>query len=97
MEPFLITRVEEIIRISGREFLVLPAFPKRGPANRFFVCDRIELRRQDGSSLQSKLAGIEHFKGLDGRTSRGLWFPPEVRESDTPVGTEIWWMGERSK
>jgi hypothetical protein len=97
MEPFLITRVEEIIRISGRGFFVLPAFPKRGPTNRFFVCDRIELRRQDGSRLESKLAGIEHFSGLDGRSSWGPWFPPEVEESDTPVGTEIWWIGEGSK
>jgi hypothetical protein len=97
MEPFLITRVEEIIRISGRGLFVLAAFPKRGPTNRFFVCDRIELRRQDGSSLESKLAGIEHFKGLDGRSSWGLWFPPGVKVSDTPVGTEIWWMGARRK
>jgi len=65
--------------------------------NRFFVGDQIELRRQNGSSLESKLAGIEHFRGLDGRSSWGLRLPPEVKESDTPVGTEIWWIAERSK
>jgi hypothetical protein len=97
MEPFLITKVEEIIRISSRGFFVLPAFPKGGPTNRFSVGDQIELRRQDGSRLESKVAGIEHFRALDGRSSWGLRFPPEVKETDTPVGTEIWWIMERDK
>jgi hypothetical protein len=97
MEPFLITKVEEIIRISGRGFFVLPAFPKGGPPNRVFVGDQIELRRQDGSRLESKLAGIEHFRGLNGHSSWGLRLPPEVKEPDTPAGTEIWWIAERSK
>ena len=97
MEPFLITKVEEIIRVSGRGFFVLPAFPKAGPMNRFFVGDQVELRREDGVTLQTKLAGIEHFLGLDRRSSWGLQLPPEVKETDTPAGTEIWWIAERTK
>jgi hypothetical protein len=97
MEPFLISKVEAIIRISSRGFFVLPVFPQGGPTNRFFVGDQIELRRQDGSSLESKLAGIEHFRGLDGHSSWGLRLPPEVKESGTPVGAEIWWIAEGRK
>jgi hypothetical protein len=69
MEPFLITKVEKIIEVPGRGFCVLPAFPIGGPTKRISVGDQIELRREDGFTLQSKLAGIEHLRGLGGRSS----------------------------
>jgi hypothetical protein len=97
MEPFLITKVEEIIRISGRGFVIVPAFAREGPPNPVHVGDQIELRRQDGTTMRSKLFGISHLRGLNGRSSWGLQLPPEVEETNTPVGTEVWWIAERTK
>ena len=96
MEPFLITKVEEIIRISGRGFLIVPAFPREGPPNRVYVGDQIEVRRQDGTAMRSQLFGFSHLKGLNGRSSWGLQLPSEVQETDTPVG-KIWWIAGRGK
>jgi hypothetical protein len=97
MKPFFITKIEEVIRISDQRFVAVPAWPKDGLSNRIFVGDQVELRPPNGASLQTKLAGFEHLLGLDRRTSWGLRFPPDIKDSDVPIGTEIWWIAEGPK
>jgi hypothetical protein len=92
MEPFLISKVEDIIRITGRPLCVFPGLPKEGPPNRIRVGDQIELRRPDGTALKTNLGGIEHAKGLDGESRWPLRLPPDITEADVPTGTEIWWI-----
>jgi hypothetical protein len=97
MEPFLITKVEAVIRISDRKFVVVPAWPKDGLSIRVFLGDQVEFRLPNGAILRTKIAGFEHLLGLDHRSSWGLQFPPEVKDTDVAIGTEIWWIAERAK
>jgi hypothetical protein len=90
MEPFLISKVEDIVRITGRPLYVFPGLPKGGPPSPIRVGDQIELRRPDGTVLKTDLAGIEHAKGVDGNSYWPLGLPPETTEADVPSGTEIW-------
>ena len=91
MEPFLISKVEDIVRITGRPLYVFPGLPKGGPLNPIRAGEQIELRRPDGTFLKTNLAGIEHAKGLDGKSHWPLGLPPDITEADVPIGTEIWW------
>jgi len=59
--------------------------------------DQIELRRPDGAVLKTNLAGIEHARGLDGKSYWPLRLPPNVTEADVPAGTEIWWVAPGAK
>jgi hypothetical protein len=92
MDPFLISKVEEILRITGRPLCIFPGLPKGGPPNPIRVGDQIELRRPDGTVLKTSLAGIEHAKGLDGKSWWPLTLSPDIMEADVPIGTEIWWI-----
>ena len=51
--------------------------------------DQIELRRPDGAVLKTNLAGIEHARGLDGKSYWPLRLPPNVTEADVPAGREV--------
>jgi hypothetical protein len=92
MEPFLISEVEDIIRITGRPLCVFRGLPKGGPSNPIRAGDQIELRRPDGTVVKTNLGGIEHAKGLDGKSHWPLRLPTDITEADVPIGTEIWWI-----
>jgi hypothetical protein len=53
--------------------------------------DRLELRRPDGTVLQTSLYCIGRHSPSDGTGPIGLRKPPN--KADVPIGTEIWKVG----
>jgi hypothetical protein len=53
--------------------------------------DHLELRRPDGSIVETNLLGLDLFYPTNGTVGLGLGKP--LTKKDIPVGTEIWKVG----
>jgi hypothetical protein len=97
MDPFRISVVEDILRITGRSVCVLPGLPKEPLPNTIRVGDVVELRRPDGTFLRTEIGGIAHARTLKGASEWPLRFPEPITEADIPIGTEIWWISSEKR
>jgi len=98
MEPFCLILVDGYLTISVKDkqlrLFVTPALPVHALPHKIKVGDHLELRRPDGSRQPTIMAGIEHARHLDGKSSWPLALPSAITAADVPVGTEIWWIAE---
>ena len=54
------------------------------------VGEPIELRRPDGSRLETEVAAIPRVRPRNPDQSFDFLLPRSVRKGDVPVGTEVW-------
>jgi hypothetical protein len=92
LDPFFISKVEGSFTITGRGFAVFPGVPGKRLPRGVRAGDKVELRRPDGTALQTEIAAIEHAKMIRGGSQWPIRFPADVHADDVPAGTEIWWM-----
>ncbi len=57
------------------------------------VGESIELRRPDGSTVVSTVAGIARFVPHDPERTLDILLPPDISKEDVPVGTQVWSHG----
>ena len=57
---------------------------------RLHVGAPIELRRPDGSRLETEIAAIARVRPRNPDQSFDFLLPGSVRKEDVPVGTEVW-------
>lgn len=49
----------------------------------------IQLRRPNGTIVDTQITGIEMVKGVD-KSQLGICLPVEFKKEDVPEGTEVW-------
>ena len=54
------------------------------------VNESIELRRQDGSSIITKVVGIEFASPPDANRPLAILLPSDIHKEQVPIGTEVW-------
>lgn len=84
--------VEDTFTIAGRGLTFIPGIVPAGD-ERFYIGDPILLKRPDGSSIQTSIAGI----GLVGGAGHAADVPVLLRgltKEDVPIGTEVWSVGK---
>jgi hypothetical protein len=58
---------------------------------RLKVGDHLELRRPNGTTIETTLLGIDRFSPSNG--TLGLYLGEPFTKADVPVGTQIWRVG----
>lgn len=81
--------VDDTFTVFGRGIALLPGVPKYETGPRVIPGMPIELRRPDGSRLETTIRAVEWFQTPPAPTAP-LHLPPEIRKEDVPVGTEVW-------
>ena len=54
------------------------------------LIDSIQLRTSDGRVLETQVAAIGFVSGENLKSYVAFHLPSDVKEQDTPLGTEIW-------
>lgn len=54
------------------------------------INEPIELRRPDGSSIITKVSGIEYASPPDPNRPLAILLPRDISKEQVPVGTEVW-------
>lgn len=90
MNTLLFTVVDTFM-IEGRG-LVLAADVRSDQVG-LRVGQSIELRRPDGSTAVSEVAGIAHVSPYDPERALDILLPPGISKEDVPAGTEVWSRG----
>jgi hypothetical protein len=83
-----VSKIEEIFRITGRGFFIVPAALEAGV--RLKAKDPIQLRTPDGQALDTHVVSIEFLSGPKVKGNLALLLPSEITEREVPLGTEIW-------
>jgi hypothetical protein len=93
-----LSKVEEVFEIKGRGCILLPGLLESLAKDKNLLMrrgDSIELRKPDGSIIQTQLAEIDALRG-----ERGIFFPivlpKQFSKTDVPIGTEVWLCGTDS-
>jgi hypothetical protein len=95
MNPVFLSRVEGTFALAGRGVVVDPGIPHSPETHRVFIGDDLEIRREDGSVLATKVSGLE----MSGSLKRGftpIVLPVEVTEDEVPIGAEVWQLSRRA-
>ena len=87
MSEFLY-RVDDVFDLSGRCVVATPGIPSKTTGIRNGT--PLELRRPDGSILQTQIAEIAFVDPYDPERPIQFSFPPELKKHDIPIGTEVW-------
>ena len=86
-----LSKVEDTFLITDRGLIIVPGIPRNEKGWKLSDGEPLELRRPDGTSLQTTIAAIE----LGGRGKfTAILLPRELTKDDVPIGTEVW-VGER--
>jgi hypothetical protein len=99
-DSFLLMIVERAVSVPGIDHIglyLLPGLPKQAFPHAVRLGDAVELRRPDGSRISTTILSIEHTVPPTGPHPEPLMIPSTFQESDVPIGTEVWWIAERSK
>jgi hypothetical protein len=67
-----------------------PGIPVERKNLKIKVGEPIELRRPDGTVLQTKIAGLVTLCRTPRPPPIPIALPMEVRKEDVPIGTEVW-------
>jgi hypothetical protein len=88
----LLSKVEDVFEIEGRGCVITPARSSLTPKDAMIRrADPIELRKPDGSVVQTHIFDVEMIDYADRtKSSVALVLPREFSKADFPVGTEIW-------
>ena len=88
----LLSKVEDVFEIEGRGCVLVPGISDSVPKDVVIRrADPIELRKPDGSVVQTRIEAVEMVDCLDRtKSSVAVVLPLEVSKRDIPVGTEIW-------
>jgi hypothetical protein len=81
--------VDGTFTIFGRGIALLPGLPKYEPGLRVLPGMSIELRRPDGTVLETSIGAVEWFQTPSSRAAP-LHLPPDIKKEDVPVDTEVW-------
>jgi translation elongation factor EF-Tu-like GTPase len=79
--------IDDVFAIKGRGVAVVGK-NDRTELPRFFLGDKVELRRRDGSNRNAKITGIGMGAMLSGFVD--LLLDPSITEEDIGVGDELW-------
>ena len=84
--------VAELFTLQGRGVVVVTdkTFEQLGPSIAVKIGDSIEFRKGNEVVLRSSVQGIEHCDPWSPQRPFVFLLPPEVRQDDVPVGSEIW-------
>lgn len=91
--PRYLFTANSLFTIKGRGIAVLPGLVDFGAVR---AGDMIELRRPDGSSVRTKVTGVEYPHATIWLGKRpdevrcSVLLGPEVTRADVPDGTEVW-------
>ena len=86
--PELLYRVDDVFDLGGRCVVATPGIPPETPGIRNGTL--LELRRPDGSVVQTQIADIAFVSPYDPKRPIQFSFPPGLKKQDIPVGTEVW-------
>lgn len=92
MDPVLLFTVEDAFEITGRGCVLVPGPSAEEGSQPIRIGDRLCLRKPDGHSLDTVIAGVE----IIGRRPRPkvvtapIVLPKDVTKGDVPIGTEVW-------
>jgi translation elongation factor EF-Tu-like GTPase len=92
MDPVYLFTVEDTFQISGRGCVLVPGPSAEEGSQRIRIGDRVCLRKPDGCSFDTTIAGVE----MIGHRSRPkvitapILLPGDVTKGDVPIGTEVW-------
>lgn len=79
--------IDDVFAIKGRGVAVVGKNDRaEGPP--FFIGNKVELRRRDGSHRNAKVTGIEMGAMLSGFVD--ILLDPSIAEEDVGVGDELW-------
>jgi hypothetical protein len=95
MKPIFLSRVEMTFAIKGRGVVIHPGVPYEPEVHRVYISDDLEIRRPDGSTLSTKVRGLEMF-GNPNKKSCAIVMPADVTEDEIPVGSEVWQVSRGS-
>jgi hypothetical protein len=95
MKPIFLSHVGATFAVNGRGVAIDPGVPYEPMTHHVLIGDDLEIRRADGSTLFTKVAGLE-IGGLPGKRSCAIILPPNVSEEEVPVGSEVWQVPRRS-
>jgi GMP synthase (glutamine-hydrolysing) len=79
-------KVTDVFEITGRGVVAYPGVSGDGPFA-LRIGQTVELRRPDGTRVQTAIRGIEHLNPNPNCVVPLLF---NLSKSDLPVGTEIW-------
>jgi hypothetical protein len=83
-------KVEDVLNISGRGCVIVPAIPQSLDF-RIRAKDQIELRTPTGRILETYIASLDLAKPQDGSPCRMvIMLPRDIAKQDVPTGTEVW-------
>ena len=86
--------VDEVSLIEGRGTVVCGF--KIEQYGRFRKGDEVVLRRPNGSTIKTKIAGVEYPPSITWLEKRpenpsyGILVEPPITRDDVPIGTEVW-------
>jgi hypothetical protein len=87
-----LSTVEAVFEISGRGCVIVPGVPPNDRIAR--NGSRIELRKPDGSILQTKIVALEIFARVEpSKKCYPILLPEGISKADVPIGTEVWICG----
>ena len=89
MAPIFLCRVEFTFAITGRGVAVDLGVPYEPPTHRVYIGDALEIRRPDGSTLSTKVRGLE-VGGRPDKKACAILLPADVTQEDVPIGSEVW-------
>ncbi len=86
----ILSTVEDTFAIRDRGLVFVPGIIPEGK-EKFQIGDPILLKRPDGSTLQTKIGGLELIQGghLPPREDVAI-FLKGMNKEDVPIGTEVW-------
>jgi hypothetical protein len=88
----LLFTVEDIWIVRGRGIGPLPGIIPQGD-EKFQRGDRLQLRRPDGSTLMTTIAGWDMFnRGPNGEVF--ILLEKSITKDQVPIGTEVWSVDE---
>jgi translation elongation factor EF-Tu-like GTPase len=87
----LLSKVEDVFEIEGRGCVLVPGIYESVLKNVVVRRgDPIELKKPDGSSVQTHVEAVEVLDRVDRTNSVVVVLPAEFSKRDIPIGTEIW-------
>ncbi len=79
--------MESVFSIGGRGTVIATIRRSDGAVR---CGDKIQLRRPDGSSIDSEILQIELIKKVKGQCQEAYMVPGHLPPTKVPIGTEIW-------
>jgi|GEM_PF-1075200 len=88
--------VEHVFEIRHRGLVLVPGIVPVGE-ERFKIGDPIVLRKPDGSSIETKIGGLELFTTPPNPRYDFPIMIAGMTKDDVPIGTEVWSVGTGSR